>query len=289
MKSFRTLKVLSMFIIVLTVVTTVVGLFCQDGGNFFYLESVYGENIKMFGNGLYSHESFFKAPINKGTDAVTLFLVVPLFLMTVLLNKRNSLKFRLLYLGLQSYLLYYSTSLAFGAAYNVLFIVYILLFSFCLYAFILGITSIDTSIISDKIMLGLPHKGVAIFMVFAGLSVFVWLIEIISSITSGKPPTSLGINTTEPTFVIDLGIIAPSAFITGFLILKRKPFGYILAPILLTLNALIGVVVIVQSIFQKLYGVNITMGQLVAFVGVFVLMSLIATILNIKLLINVKH
>lgn len=289
MRTFTILRILSGIILLLTIVTTTVGLFWQDGGNSFYVESVYGENIKMFGNGLYSHESFFKAPINKGTDAVTLFIVVPLFLSVVLLNSRNSLKLRLLYLGLLSYLLYYSASLAFGASYNNFFVIYILLFSTSLYGFIIGIIDIDTKIIEDKIMPGLPHRAVAIFMFFAGLSVFVWLIEILGSIVNGNPPVSLGINTTEPTFVLDLGIIAPSAFIGGVSILKRKPFGYIVASILLTLNALIGLVVISQSIFQKIYGVNIGFEQFITYVGIFVLMSLIATTLNIQVLRNIKH
>lgn len=289
MRGFKVLKVLSIIIILLTLVTTTAGLFWQDDGETFYVKSVYGENIKMFGKGLYSHESFFSAPVNKGTDAATLFVVVPLFLVAVLLNRRNSLKFRLIYLGLLSYLLYYSASQAFGVSYNNLFIVYILLFSTSLYSFILGICSIDTSVVKAKILPGLPHRAVAIFMFLAGLSVFVWLIEIIASITNGNPPASLGINTTEPTSVLDLGVIAPSAFMGGVLILKRKSFGYIVASILLTLNALIGLVVILQSIFQRLYGVNLSMQQFIAYVGVFVSMSLVATILNIKVLKNIKH
>lgn len=289
MKSFRTLRNLSFVIILLAIIASSAGLFWEDGGTAFYMESIHGESVKMFGNGLYAHETFFKAPILKGTDAVTLFLVVPAFYITVVLNRRTSLKFRILHLSILSYLLYYSASLAFGASYNKLMLVYILLFSSCLFAFVLGIAGIDGQRVLDKVLFRFPHRAVSIFMVLAGLSVFVWLIEIVGTITSGTLPATLGIYTTEPTFVLDLGVIAPTAFASAYLVIERRPLGYILAPVLLTLNALIGITVVSQTLFQQHYGVVISVGQFVAFVGVFVAMSLVAIILDLLALNNVGH
>lgn len=289
MKSLRFLQVLSIFIILLTIISSGTGLFWQDEGEPFYLESVFGEKVEIFGNGLYAHDNFFSAPISKGTDAVTLFLVIPLFILIVLLNKKNSLKYRIIYLGLLSFILYYSASIAFGAALNNLFIVYLFLFSISLFSFITGIADIDYQGIEEKIGSNFPNKSIAIFLFFAGLSVFVWLLEIISFMTTGSPPTGLGVKTTEPTFILDIGIIAPAAFLGGIFLLKRKPLGYVISPVLLVLNALIGIVVISQTIFQRMYGVYISTGQLIAFVGIFVVMSLIASILYFKALKNIKH
>lgn len=281
--------VLSIVIILLAIITTSVGLFLVDEGEPFYVENVNGDQVKIFGNGLYAHESYFKAPIDKGADAVILFLVIPLFIITVFLYKKNLLRIRLLHLGLLSCLLYYSASIAFGVSYNMLFLAYILLFSACLFTFILGISSIEHKRLEESIMAKLPSKGIAVFSILAGLSVFVWLIGIIGSIKTGKPPGIIGINTTEPTSVIDIGIIAPCAFSTAMLVLKRKPLGYILAIILLTLNAVVGLMVISQSIFQNIHGVKLSLDEVIPYVAVFVVMGIFATTLNIKTLRNIKN
>lgn len=288
MKKDKIIFILSIVIILLTIVTTSFGLFWENDGQSFYVENVNGDIVKIFGNGLYKHESYFKAPINKGTDAIILFIVIPLFFSTVLLYKKNLLKIRLLHLGLLSCLLYYSASIAFGVSYNILFLVYLILFSSCLFTFIIGINSIEKKRVEQCIMPKLPHKSVAVFLVIAGLSVFVWLIEIIGSIKTGNPPGVIGNNTTEPTFVIDIGIIAPCAFYSAFLVFKRKPLGYILSIILLTLNSIIGLIVISQTIFQNMYGVGISLNEFIPYVSVFVIMSLVATALNIKSLRNIK-
>jgi hypothetical protein len=126
------------------------------------------------------------------------------------------------------------------------------------------------------------------FLILAGMSAFVWLIEIISSIITGVPPSVIGMNTTEPTFVIDIGIIAPTCFFSAMLVYKRKPLGYIFSVSLLTLNAIIGLIVISQTIFQHSYGVIISLEEFIPYVSVFIVMSILATLLNIKILKNIN-
>ncbi|MGF7400980.1 hypothetical protein PQ744_11345 [Thermoanaerobacterium thermosaccharolyticum] len=289
MESFRILKILSSIVALLALITSSVGLFWNNGGKAFYVNNIYGNSVQMYGNGLYAYDTYFKAPIQKGTDLVTLFLAIPLLLYLILFSKYNIAKYKLLHVGVLSYFLYYSASLAFGVSYNILFLAYILLFSSSLFSFMVGITGIESKSISDGISDKMPRRSIAIFMIFAGLSVFVWLFEIIGALSTGKPPTSLGIYTTEPTYILDLGIIAPSAFTCAILLFRKKPLGYIYAAVLLVLNAFVGVVVISQTIFQKIAGINISVQQFMTFVGVFIIMSLIAAFLNVRLLKNIRN
>jgi hypothetical protein len=288
MKSFKTLQVMSYLIIILTLISTGFGLFWQTEGEPFYLQSVFGEEVKIFGSGIYAHDNYFNAPINMGTDVVTLFVFLPLFILSVFLNKKNSFRYRLLHLGLLAYILYYAASIAFGVAFNNLYLVYLLLFSASLFTFILTAVSIDLQKLKKKIKTGFPQRGTAAFMILAGLSVFVWLSEIVAFLTSGTPPAGLGIRTTEPTFILDIGIIAPSAFMAAVFLMKKNAWGYLIAPVLLVLNALIGLVVISQTVFQRMYGVEISIGQLIAFSGIFVAMSLAASLFLVKSLQNIE-
>jgi hypothetical protein len=95
--------------------------------------------------------------------------------------------------------------------------------------------------------------------------------------------------TTDITGVIDVGIIAPLAFVTAVLLFRRNLLGYLLAPLLMMGNILIAVIVIVQTIFQSNPGIILSTGQLIGFVGSFVVMGLFALALTIQYHRNIKE
>jgi len=286
MKSLKTVRALSVAIVLLSILTTGVGLFWQTGGSPFIVQNTHGETVRMFGQGLYAYDTFFQATLNKGTDVVTLFVAVPLLIVAVVLCQSQAVKSRFFLTGILSYFLYYSASIAFGIAYNMMFLAYLLLFSASLFAFILSFTGISSENLTNRISPTMPRRGIAVFLIFAGLSVFVWLFDIVGSLVSGKPPQGIAIYTTQPTYYLDLGIISPAAFIGSLLLFRKKISGYPFAAVLLTLNSLIGIVVICQTIVQKEMGVTISAAQLIAYVGTFAVMSMFAMVLNYRLLKN---
>jgi hypothetical protein len=283
MKRSDTVVWLSSLVAFLALIAAGAGLFWPEPGTPFTVTTVRGETAEIYGQGLYRYDTFFKAPILRGTDAVTLFVAVPLLIGAISRYRRGSLRGALLLTGLLAYFLYHAASLGLGVAYNEMILVYILYFSAGLFAFILAFTSIDLQKLASRISPGLPHRLMAVFLFLAGLSVFVWLIEIIGGLIQGRPPQHLAVYTTEPTFIFDLGIIAPAAFLAGVLVLRRAALGYLLAAILLILNALVGVMVVGQSIAQALAGISLTVLEFAAFVTPFVLMSLIAFWLVLRL------
>jgi hypothetical protein len=274
---------LSMLVALLALLAAGAGLFWPAPGTPFTATTVRGETVELYGQGLYRYDTSFKAPILRGTDAVTLFVCIPLLLMAIVLYHRRSLRGALLLAGLLSYFLYHAASLGLGVAYNELILVYILYFSAGLFAFVLALTSIDLRELGRRVSATLPHRAMAVFLFLAGLSVFVWLIEIIGSLLEGRPPQHLAVYTTEPTFIIDLGIIAPTAFLAGVLVLRRVPLGFLLGAVLLILNALVGIMVVAQTIAQSLADITLTALEFAAFVTPFVLMSLVAFWLVVRL------
>jgi hypothetical protein len=276
--------VLSLLVALGAVVTAGAGLLWHDGGEPFTVTSVHGETVTIYGRGLYQHDTLFKAPILRGTDAVTLFLAVPVLLATLLRHRRQDLRGRLLLAGVLAYFLYNSASVAFGAAYNPLLLVYVGYFSASLAAFGLAVSSVESRELADRVSPRVPRRLIAAFLFLAGLSVLVWLIDIVGALAAGGVPTHLGTYHTEPTYVIDLAIIAPAAFLGGILLLRRRPAGYIVAAALLVLNAFVGPVVVSQTVFQRLAGVAITTTELMVFAGTFVVTSAIAAALAVALL-----
>jgi hypothetical protein len=167
----RTSKVviwLSWLIVVLAVVATAVGLFWEGGHAPSSFTTVREQTIELYGRGLY--DSVFIGAGNKGTDAVTLILGVPLLMVSSLLYRKGSLRSGLLLVSVLAYFLYVYVGYALGVAvFNELFLVYVTLFSASLYAFVLAFASVDLQALSERFSPRLPYRGLSAFMLASAL------------------------------------------------------------------------------------------------------------------------
>jgi hypothetical protein len=118
---------LSALICLLGLVAAGGDLFWPDGGNPFVFTTLRGESVQIYGRGLYRYETLFTGAMYRGQDAVTLVLGLPLLVLSTLFYRRGSLRGRLLLTGMLAYFLYVYVSMAFNAAYNSLFLVYVAL------------------------------------------------------------------------------------------------------------------------------------------------------------------
>ncbi len=275
-KTNTSLIVASLLVAVLAAVSAGAGLFWPTDGAPFSFTTLRGSEVEIYGSGLYRYDAAFRAPIFRGTDAVTLLICVPALVITTLWTRRGSLRGRLLLTGLLSYFLYYSASLAFGVAFNQLILVYIASFSVSLFAFVSAFSTFSLEEVANFTSARFPRRAVSIFLFVAGASLIVWLIDIVSALANGRIPPHIEPYTTEVTYVIDLAIILPGAIIAGVLNWKRSGQGTLLAVVFLTLNMLIGLVVIGQSILQAAEGIRLSPAEFGAYVVPFVLLSLIA-------------
>jgi hypothetical protein len=92
----KALHFLSVFIVVFALIASGFGLFYKTGGTSFDFINQYGDTIKIYGDGLYKNDSYFMAPIFKGTDFTVLVLAIPLLIVALILDiKNNTLKTKL--------------------------------------------------------------------------------------------------------------------------------------------------------------------------------------------------
>lgn len=240
------------------------------------LMNVHGQEVRLFGQGLYATESTFMAPIHIGTDWMMLCVTLPLFIGALIFAARGNRRAALLQLGGLAMLTYYALSLGFGVSFNPLFPVYLAMISAGVFALILGLAWQARIGLTAEQIDALPQRALIGFLVLAGLSVMVWLVDLIPAALAGQAPETLGMSTTTHTYLLDIGLIAPSCFAAAWLLWRRRAFGAVLAVVLLVANALIGGVVIAQTLAQRAYGVAVPAQDLAVFVGVFVAMSGIA-------------
>ena len=151
---------LSALIAVLALVATGIGLFYGGGDSLYTFTSVRGQPVEIYGQGLYRYDTLFQGAGNKGTDMVTLFLGIPLLVLSVLFYRRGSLRGDLLLLGVLTWFLYTYASYALGpVAYNELFLLYVALLSASLFALVLAFRSFNVRALSAHFSARLPCRG----------------------------------------------------------------------------------------------------------------------------------
>ncbi len=280
----KSLVVLPILTGLLALVQSAAGLFSQGGSGPFNFTTLHGETVRMYGQGIYYYDTYFKAPIFRGTDAVTLFLALPLLAVAIgwYLRRPGSLRAKLFLAGILASFAYDSSSVVLGTAYNNLFLEYIAYFGASIFALGLAVTSIDLHELAARISPGLPRRGIAVVLFVAGAAVlFAWLADLIGWLQPGAVP-GVTSYTTEITYAIDLAIIAPLCFLTAILILRRVAAGYLTGTILLMLLTIIGVVVSVQTVFQLSAGIELAPGVIVGKTASFAILALFALWLVIR-------
>ena len=265
------------------------GLFATGGPGPFPFVTIHGDTVEMYGQGIYRNDSLFAGALFRGTDATTLFVSLPLLLISYWYYRQNSMRGHIFMIGMLLYFLYVGVSYTFSVVFNSLFLIYVMLFSASLFATIFAFTSLDPERLSNQISAHFPHRGIGIFMFVAGLgTLMLWLSELIGPLMTGQAPANLGPYTTMFTHGFDSAVITPATVITGVYILKRKPSGYLLAAPLLILCTLIGVVVITQTISQALVGIVFPIGVYIGMIGSWVVMGAFAIGLTISFFRNLS-
>lgn len=280
MKTSKPLIALSYLVTVIATLAAGAGLFWPGGPGPFEFTTLHGEVVEIYGRGLYALDTTFKAPVLRGADAILLFIGVPALLVAIQLYRRGKRIGTLLLTGILACFLYNAISVAMGIAYNPIFLLYIAYVGTSLYAFILAFSAIDVEALPKPSR----HRGTAIFIFVAGLSTSVWLIEIIMGLLGGHVPMNLDSYTTDVTAVIDVGVILPTCWLAGVLLLQRKRLGYLIASTMLILLVLIGLIVASQTVMQILDGIVLKPGEIAAYVTPFISLSAIAILLEARLL-----
>lgn len=173
-RKLKGIDILIICIIILLTVITIVGLYSFRIDKSYVITNQYGDSVKIFGSGIYAHDSYFKASIFIGSDCTMLFLVVPMMIVALIGEiKRRTIKSKLLLTTVTATVLYYSTSIAFGVTYNELHLAYVALFSSSFFALIILVKSIREDELRKIQKWMLPSRGLSIFLVLSGIALFV--------------------------------------------------------------------------------------------------------------------
>lgn len=285
MKFKKPILILVGIVIVLSVVCSILGLALGGNGNPREFISITGETIKIFGSGLYKNDSLSTVAQGKASDLVTLVFAIPLLTVSLVQSYRGSIKARLVLTGTLGYFLYTYMSYTFLWTYNPLFIVYVLLMSASLFAFILTLMSFDIEKMPALFSEKLPVRLLGGFQLFIAFAIgMLWLGKIAPSILNGATPVGLEHYTTLVIQAMDLGFVVPAAVLSGILLIKRKPLGYLLSSVIIIKGITMLICISAMIVNSLLSGINVSVVEMVIFPS----LNVVAIVCLVVLLKNMK-
>ena len=186
-----------------------------------------------------------------GNDAITLFLAVPILITAMIVSNRGSLKAQLIWMGALDYMLYNYAFYLFGAAFNWFFLLYAALLALSIFALIFGLIQLDVNGISQQFRKDAPVKWIGGYFIFvaSGLGL-VYLIQSIGFIATDNVPAivTMSGHPTNVVFALDLTLLIPWLILGALWLMKRQPWGYVIAGILNVKGPLYTLVLAVNSI-----------------------------------------
>ena len=153
----------------------------------------------------------------------------------------------------------------------------------------MSVSSFDQFSFPARFSKGLPVRGISLFLIISGIALFcIWLfLSILPALFAGSVPDEVASNTTVITFVLDMGLIAPSMVIIGMMLSRRTPMGYVLASIYLVFIDVLGLALLAMGIGQEVAGL-IKIGQFIGFVVSFAILTLFSLVFTSALFRNIS-
>lgn len=286
MQNRKAIFTLIILIAIFSTIATISGIFTNYGNGNYEFKSINNQTVTIFGKGLYENMSADVAIQGIAQDYITLFIAIPLLIVAFFWTRKNSLKSKLFLSGVLNY--FFLTYLFYMnmAMYNKLFLVYIFLVSTTFFAFVLSLLSIDIKTISQHFNPKTPTKLIGSFLiVLSSIIALLWLSVIVPPLIDGSIiPKSVEHYTTLTVQGFDLSIFLPIAFISGFLLIKKRQLGYLMSSVTLVLLSLLMSALVAKIIAMALAGVNVV--PAVFIIPCFLIFSIICTIILFKNMTN---
>lgn len=204
---------------------------------------------------MYAKETPSLAAQGIGQDWVNLLVATPLLIAASISAHFNSRRGKLVLGGALAYTGYSYVVYAFGVHFNALFLVYCAALGLSIF----GLAAVLQEDASGWFSEEAPRRTAAwAEIAIAAMFAFVWLSDIVPALVSGGIPRAVAQDglTTNPVHVLDLSVVLPALVLGGVALLRKRPIGYLLTPILLTLAVLMSIAIGGMVVAVRLQGLE---------------------------------
>ena len=239
----------------------------------------------LFSPGTYSNETSNWMVQAVAQDAVDLFLISPLLIIAAIFAVRGSRVGLLIWSGVSLYIIYTYVIYCFDVHFNSLFFIYCFILGLSFYSFVYFLFSqVREPVKADG---RLPVKTIGIYLMTIACAFYLlWLSQIFPSIiahTIPKDVIAAGLPT-NPIHVLDLSIVLPGFFIVAIFLMKKRPLGILLAPVILVFTVLMTITIGVLTVALNMKGPHTDYTVSI----VMIILALISTIVFVMSVKNLK-
>lgn len=259
MKNTKTITTLVLLTALLAAIAAAAGVFTTQGSGSFEFKTIHDQMVTIYGKGLYQYMSADVAIQGIAQDYITLFLAIPLLLLSLFWARKGSLKGRFILAGTIGYIfltyLFYMNM----AMYNSLFLVYVSLTGLTFFALVLTLLSININQLPQVFNKPLPTKFIGGFLIFnASCIALLWMSVVVPPLIDKTiVPLSVQHYTTLTVQAFDLSLFLPISFVSGLLLIRKHKFGFLMAPVYLVFLSLLMTALIAKIVAMALAGVNV--------------------------------
>ena len=211
----------------------------------------------------------------RAQDAVTL-AMVPVLLWATWRARAGSLGAHLVSVGILIWLTYGYAHLSIGAPFNAMFLVYLSVLTLAGFAMLDGLLRVDVAAALPAFA-HVPRRATAWFLAIAGAGIAVlWLSEIVVALPGGLPTNIYLSELPNPTWVLDLGWIIPTALAAALMLRRRRPAGPVIAGAMLVMLLILSATMLTVVPFALAAGLGtdpVVSQQLVVFTVLFTLLG----------------
>ncbi len=213
----------------------------------------------LFFPSVYMDETRRQTALSIGNDVGNLVLIVPVLTIASILALRGRVAARLVWMGALAYLVYDFLGYALALHFNSMFLAYCGVLGFSFYALAGSLMALPTAEVAGRYAPRTPAKTTASVLLLMGMAiVFHWLSEIMPALLAGQAPQAVRESglLTEAVAVLDLAFGTPACMIAAILLLRRKPLGFVLGPVVLTFLVLSSLVLAPMGIAMARRGLE---------------------------------
>lgn len=286
MQNKKLISTLVFCIAVLAIMASASGIFTTGGSGRYEYQSIHGQTVIIYGEGLYKDMSADVAIQGIAQDYVTLFMAIPLLLIALIRLKRGTLKTKFFLAGILNYIfltyLFYMNM----AMYNTMFLVYVALTGTSFFALALTLLSIDVNKLPEAFNKKTPVKFIGGFLIFTASSIaLLWLGVVVPPLLDKTIiPVAVEHYSTLNVQGFDLSLFHPLIFVAGLLLLKRHKFGYLMATVSTIFLSFLMTALIAKIIAMALAGVNVV--PAIFIIPCITIVSIVSSVILLK---NIKY
>jgi hypothetical protein len=178
----------------------------------------------------------------QGTALVLGFVTIPVLVAAMLLSARGTTIAVVFWLGALASVAYQSVLFLFGVPFNSYFFLYVAMLSLSVWSIVALAARIPATSLADRMGVRAPVRlVVAVYLlVNAALFFVLWISSTLPAVLSGATPAFLegtGMQT-GPVQILDFAFTLPLMTAAAVLLLRRRPWGYLLTGALLIMLAI---------------------------------------------------